>query len=152
MTCLLKQDTLTSPFSQVTNQHESQNYDNVKGTLLLSKSVPTKKTSVSSYVFKGSKPKKMLQWKLYTCKKVMFKIKPWFPEQCNFLGKHILTVKSEWKFCGWSSRKKVVKILSSSAFYFPSGRWLRDSSYAWNPPKNSGQEAGTPVRGLEKRQ
>ena len=36
----------------------------------------------------------------------MFKIKPWFPEQCNFLGKHILTVKSEWKFCGWSSRKK----------------------------------------------
>ena len=43
MTCLLKQDTLTSPFSQVTNQHESHNYDHVKGTLRLSKSVYTKK-------------------------------------------------------------------------------------------------------------
>ena len=43
MTCLLKQDTLTSPFSQVTNQHESHNYDHVKGTLRLSKSVHTKK-------------------------------------------------------------------------------------------------------------
>ena len=33
---------------------------------------------------------------------------------------------------------------------FQSGRWLRDSCYARNPPKNAGQETGTPVWGLKK--
>ena len=58
MTCLLKQDTLTSPFSQVTNQHESQNYDHVKGTLLLSKSVHTKKNFCELLCFERIKTQK----------------------------------------------------------------------------------------------
>ena len=58
MTCLLKQDTLTSPFSQVTNQHESHNYDHVKGTLRLSKSVHTKKNFCELLCFQSIKTQK----------------------------------------------------------------------------------------------
>ena len=122
MTCLLKQDTLTSPFSQVTNQHKSHNYDHVKGTLRLSKSVHTKKNFCELVYFmflKDENPKRCCSTKLYTCKPVMFKIKPWFPKTMKvFGGAHFTLWSLNGSFAVEAREKKLWKSFPRQLFLF----------------------------------